>query len=83
MCHTQGRRTIYFRDFKLRSPSQGSVEQYCTLLWRETHLEIENVKTQNFRMTFGNLHVEKMYAVAARSTLGSKKREKPGVLSDF
>ena len=47
----------------------------CAPLWREAHFESKNVvKThQVFRTTFGRSDVEKVHAVVARSTFGSKK----------
>ena len=44
----------------------------CTALWREAHLEVKSVKTPGSRTTFGCCDVEKVHAVVARSTFGSK-----------
>ena len=44
-----------------------------TALWREAHLEVTCVKNWGVRSTFGRWDVEKVHAVVARSTFGSKK----------
>ena len=44
----------------------------CTALWREAHLEVKSVKNLGSRNTFGSWDVEKVHAVVARSTFGSK-----------
>ena len=44
----------------------------CTPLWREAHLEVKMYKTHHVRTTFGRSDVEKVHAVVARSTCGSK-----------
>ena len=45
----------------------------CTPLWRGAHFEVNMYKTPQLRATFGSCDVEKVHAVAARSTFGSKK----------
>ena len=45
----------------------------CTPLWREAHLEVKMYKTHHVRTTFGRCDVEKVHAVVAPSTFGSKK----------
>ena len=40
----------------------------CTPLWREAHLEVNMLKTLGVRTTFGSSDLEKVHAVAARST---------------
>ena len=45
----------------------------CTPLWREAHFDVKMYKTPGFRSTFGSCDVEKVHAVVARSTFGSKK----------
>ena len=48
----------------------------CTPLWREAHLEVNNLKTPHVRSTFGSCDVEKVHAVVARSTFRSQKWKK-------
>ena len=45
----------------------------CTPLWREAHFQVKMYKTHHSRTTFGRCDVEKVHAVVARSTFGSKK----------
>ena len=45
----------------------------CTPLWREAHFEVKMHKTLGVRTTFGRCDVEKVHAVVAQSTFGSKK----------
>ena len=40
----------------------------CTPSWRETHLEVNMLKTLGVRTTFGSSDLEKVHAVVARST---------------
>ena len=44
----------------------------CTRLWREAHFEVKILKTHHVRTTFGSCDVEKVHAVAARSTFRSQ-----------
>ena len=44
----------------------------CTLLWREAHFQVNMLKTQHVRATFGSWDVEKVHAVVARSTCRSQ-----------
>ena len=44
----------------------------CTPLWREAHFEVKSVKNWRSRTTFGSWDVEKVHAVAARSTFPSQ-----------
>ena len=44
----------------------------CTPLWREAHFEVKMYKTHASRTTFGSCDVEKVHAVAARSTFRSQ-----------
>ena len=44
----------------------------CTPLWREAHLEVKMLKTPGVRTTFESCDVEKVHAVAARSTFRSQ-----------
>ena len=44
----------------------------CTPLWREAHFEVKMHKTHHGRTTFGSCDVEKVHAVAARSTFPSQ-----------
>ena len=45
----------------------------CTPLWREAHFEVKMYKASHVRTTFGSWDVEKVHAVAARSTCQSQK----------
>ena len=44
----------------------------CTPLWREGHFQVKMYKTHHGRTTFGSWDVEKVHAVAARSTFPSQ-----------
>ena len=44
----------------------------CTPLWREAHFQVKLLKTPHVRTTFGSWDVEKVHAVAARSTFRSE-----------
>ena len=44
----------------------------CTPFWREAHFEVKMYKTHEVWTTFGSYDVEKVHAVVARSTFGSK-----------
>ena len=44
----------------------------CTPLWHEAHFEVRMRKTPQCRTAFGSSDVEKVHAVVARSTFGSK-----------
>ena len=55
----------------------------CTLSRREAHFQVKSVKNWRVRTTFWRSDVEKVYAVVARSTFGSQKCRKIGVLSLF
>ena len=44
----------------------------CTPLWREAHFEVKMYKPPHVRATFGGSDVEKVHAVAARSTFWSQ-----------
>ena len=45
----------------------------CTLLWRQTHFQVNNTyKTHHSRSTLGSWNVEKEYAVVARSAFRSQ-----------
>ena len=48
----------------------------CTPLWREAHFEVKMYKTLHVRATFGGSDVEKVHAVAARSTFRSQNVKK-------
>ena len=53
----------------------------CTPLWREAHFQVKMYKAPQRRSTFGSCDVEKVHAVAARSTFPSQSvQNKP--LSD-
>ena len=44
----------------------------CTPLWCEPHFQVKMYKTHHVRTTFGGSDVEKVHAVAARSTFQSQ-----------
>ena len=44
----------------------------CTPLWREAHFQVKMYKKHQVRTTFGSSDVEKVHAVAARSTFPSQ-----------
>ena len=44
----------------------------CTPLWRKAHVEVKMYKNHQVRTTFGSWDVEKVHAVAARSTSRSQ-----------
>jgi len=48
----------------------------CTPLWREARFEVKMYKAPQLRTTFGSWDVEKVHAVAARSTFRSQKCKK-------
>ena len=45
----------------------------CMLLWREAHFQVKMYKTPQCETAFGSSDVEKVHAVAARSTFPSQK----------
>ena len=47
----------------------------CTPLWREAHFQVKMYKTPHGRATFGGSDVEKVHAVAARSTCRSQNAQ--------
>ena len=49
-----------------------AMSKKCTPLWREAHFEVKMYKTHQGRTTFGSCDVEKVHAVAARSTFRSQ-----------
>ena len=55
----------------------------CTPLWREAHLEVNMLKTLGVRTTFGSSDLEKVHAVAARSTCWSQNVKTQGVRTTF
>ena len=48
------------------------MSKMCTLLWREANFEVKMYKTHQVRTTLGSCDVEKVHAVAARSTFRSQ-----------
>ena len=44
----------------------------CTPLWREAHFEVKMYKAPQCRTAFGSCDVEKVHAVAVRSTFRSQ-----------
>ena len=49
-----------------------AMSKKCTPLWREAHFQVKMYKTHQLRTTFGRCDVEKVHAVAARSTCRSQ-----------
>ena len=49
-----------------------AMSKKCTPLWREAHFEVKTWKALAVRTTFGSCDVEKVHAVAARSTFRSE-----------
>ena len=47
-----------------------------TPLWREAHVQVKMCRTHQLRTTFGSWDIEKLHAVAARSTCRSQKCKK-------
>ena len=47
----------------------------CTPLWREAHLEVKMYKAHHSQNTFGSSDVEKLHAVAERSTCRSQNAQ--------
>ena len=72
-------------DLGLRSRKLGSLKRRvrsqlarwemknCTPLWREAHFQVKMYKTPQLRSAFRSCDVEKVHAVAARSTFASEK----------
>ena len=64
-----------------------AMSKKCTPLWREAHFHVKSVKNWRSRTTFWSSDVEKsvekVHAVAARSTFRSQKCKKLRVLSLF
>ena len=55
----------------------------CTPLWREAHFEVKMLKTPGVRTTFGSSDVEKVHAVAARSTFPSQNVQNTSASDHF
>ena len=55
----------------------------CTPLWREAHFQVKMCKTLGVRTTFGGSNVEKVHAVAARSTFPSQNVQNTRGLDHF
>ena len=49
-----------------------AMSKKCTPLWREAHFQVKMYKTHQLRTTCGSCDVEKVHAVAARSTFPSE-----------
>ena len=92
----KSRNTVFFQWFvapegrkvgslkrRVRSQLARREMKNCTPLWCEAHFEVKMYKTHHSRTTFGSWDVEKVHAVVARSTFGSQKCKKLGVLSLF
>ena len=59
------------KNTMLGAPLEVDMLKKCTLLWREAHFQVKMCKTHHARNTFGSWHVEKVHAVAVRSTFAS------------
>ena len=81
----KSRNTVFFQWFvapegrivgslkrRVRSQLARWEMKNCTPLWREAHFEVKMYKTHHSRTTFGSCDVEKVHAVAARSTFWSQ-----------
>ena len=55
----------------------------CTPLWREAHFQVKMYKTPQHRTTFGSCDVEKVHAVAARSTFRSQNVQNTSASDHF
>ena len=55
----------------------------CTPLWREAHFQVKMYKAHHSRTTFGRSDVEKVHAVAARSTFRSQNVKNTRGLDHF
>ena len=51
----------------------------CTLLWREAHLQVKNLKTHHVRSTLGSWDVEALHAIVAGSTFPSQNVQSTSV----
>ena len=81
----KSRNTVFFQWFgapegrkvgslkrRVRSQLARWEMKNCTPLWREAHFQVKMYKTPQRRTTFGSCDVEKVHAVAARSTFPSQ-----------
>ena len=77
----KSRNTVFFQWFvapegrKVGSSLKRRVRseaKSCTLLWREARFQVKMHKAHQRRSTFGSCDVEKVHAVAARSTFPSQ-----------
>ena len=58
------------------APLEVEMSKQCSPLRREAHFQVRMCKTPHVRNAFGSGDVEKVHAVAARSTFPSQKRKK-------
>ena len=92
----KSRNTVFFQWFvapegrkvgslkrRVRSQLARWEMKNCTPLWREAHLEVKMYKAHEVRTTFGSWDVEKVHAVAARSTFRSQNVQSTSVLGRF
>ena len=56
------------RNWRLGALLEVEMSKKCTPLWREAHVQVKMYKAHHAWTTFGSSHVEKVYAVVARST---------------
>ena len=59
------------KHYMLEPLLEVEMSKKCMPLWREAHVEVKMLKTPGVRTTFGSWDVEKVHAVAARSTFRS------------
>ena len=92
----KSRNTVFFQWFvapegrkvgslkrRVRSQLARWEMKNCTPLWREAHFQVKMCKTHHSRTTFGSWDVEKLRAVAARSTFRSQNVQNTSALDHF
>ena len=84
----KSRNTLFFQCFvapegrkvgslkrRVRSQLARREMKNCTPLWREAHFQVKMCKTHQLRIIFTSWDVEKVHAVAARSTFRSQNAQ--------
>ena len=92
----KSRNTVFFQWFvapegrkvgSLKRRVQSQLARWemkiCTPLWREAYFEVKMLKTPGVRTTFGSSDVEKVHAVAARSTFPSQNVQNTSASDHF
>ena len=64
-----------YKTNSVRTTLEVEMSKKCTPLWREAHFQVKMCKTHHSRTTFGSCDVEKVHAVAARSTFRSQNAQ--------